>query len=127
MRTIETFKTLEQQQQPLQMPSLELLVLPIGRMGNRMRQTMRFKILRHAVDVLGQRLKLGMVLAREAPDQNMHLAAIVGEPAGQLFAHQDIGVIRQTPNAVHAIVIGEGDQVHAPRFGLGIHRLGLAV
>ena len=73
------------------MPQFQQVVLAIHRVGEGMSKIVLFDILSHLIDVLGNRLNGIMVGLRQAPDQNVHLAAVFGEVAGDFLAGEDVG------------------------------------
>ena len=52
VRAVQTLKPLKQQQQPLQMPALQAIVLPVNRMRYRMGDIPLFNKPRHFVNIL---------------------------------------------------------------------------
>ena len=68
-----------------------------------------------------------VVGAGDAVDEDVHLAVVLGEPAGQLLADDDIGVPCDLQSAVDRVVVGQRDEVHAAPLCLGAHFRGAAV
>ena len=68
-----------------------------------------------------------MIVAGESPDQDVHLASILGEVAGEFFAGEHVRAIEDFRDAIDRVVIGDGDEVHAAAPGLGVHIRRLAV
>jgi hypothetical protein len=65
--------------------------------------------------------------AVDAPEQQVHLALVFGEPAGELFADDHVGLVRDLQRAVDRVVVGQRDEVHAAPLGLRAHVGGAAV
>ena len=95
VRAVETFKTLEQEDETFEMPSLQDVVLTIDGVGDGMRQVSFFNIARNFVDVGGDRLHGGVIFACQSPEQDVHLASVLGEIAGEFFPAQGIGKIEE--------------------------------
>ena len=71
-----------------------------------------------------------MLLARDAPDEHVQLAAVLGEPAGELFADQHVAAVGDdAQDAVDAVVVGDGDEVHpaAARLRVDLRRGAVAL
>ncbi len=62
MRAVKTFETFEQQQESLEMPAFQAIVLPVERMSNAVGDLVLFDELRNAINVAGHRLKLGVLI-----------------------------------------------------------------
>src|SRR5262245_24951818 len=93
VRAVEALEAFEQQQQSLQMPALELVILAIKWMRNRVSDLLLLDVFRDRVDVVGGGLKLLVIQGRDAPDEHMHLAAIFGDIAGELFTYDHVAAL----------------------------------
>jgi hypothetical protein len=109
-------------------PPLQLLVLTVDRVGDGVGDAAALDVLRHRVNVLGPGLQRVVILASDPVDQDVHLAVVFGEPAGQLLAHQHVLVpVRNAKDAFDRVVVRDGDEVHPPALGLGVDLGGVAV
>ena len=114
VRAVETFKPLKKQQQSFQVPAFELVILPVDRMGHRVRDLVLLDVLGHIVNVPGAGLKRFVDRRVDPVDQHVKLAMILGKPAAQLFADNDVGSIGDLKRPLDRVVIGERDEIHLP-------------
>jgi hypothetical protein len=95
VRAVQAFESLEQQDQPLDVPALQLVVLPVDRMRHRVRDALRFDVLGDVVNILRPRLQLRVLLCVDAVDEQVEFAVIFREPDRHLFADQHIVLLRR--------------------------------
>ena len=83
---------------------------------------------RHLEDVAPQRLDARVQRLGHAVDAEVHLDRRVGEPAGHFFGHEEVVgagmAVQELEAPVDAVVIGDGDEIHAARFGDAVDVLG---
>ncbi len=121
VRAVQTFESLEEQQQPLQVPALELIVLAVDRMRHGMRDLLLIDVLRHGVQIARDALQMRMLRRRDSPHQHVQLAVILRKPARQLFANDHIAPIRNPGDPGDRIVIRDRDEIHPPPPRLRVH------
>jgi hypothetical protein len=125
---VVALETLEQQQQPLKVPALQLLVLAVDRVGDGVGDLFARDIGGDVVDVFRQRLQRLVVGAADAVDEDVHLALVLGEPARELFADEHAGLPVDDPqHALDRVVVGDRDEVHAAALRLRVNLGGGAV
>ena len=124
---VEALESLEQQEQPLEVPALELVVLPVDRMGDAVGDAIALDVLGDVVNVRRKLLQRVVILGGDAVDQHVHLAVVLGKPAGQLLADEHILARRDARHAFDRVVVGDGDEVHPAALCLGVNFLGIAV
>ena len=113
VRAVQALEALEKQQQPLKVPPLELVVLAVDRVGDAVGDPPRLDVGGNVVDVARERLQLGVLLAVDAVDEQVELAVVLGEPAGEFFADEHVRPIGDRQHALDRVVIGDRDEVHA--------------
>ena len=88
---------------------------------------MAAKVLHELEDVEAQLADLGMLLLVDAPDEHVHVECLRGEEGRDLFADDEILVVRQLQGALDGVVVGESDVRHPPHLGETVdrHRLGV--
>jgi hypothetical protein len=57
----------------------------------------------------------------------MHADAVFGKHARDLAADEHVGPVGQHQRAANLVMVGDGDEVHAPRLGAAVHALGRVV
>jgi hypothetical protein len=75
-------------------------------------------------DVLAQGVDFAVLQLGDAPDEDVGLAAIFRKTGADLFADEDAGEVGDFEAALDAVVIGDGDQVHAAIAQLLVKRAG---
>ena len=99
-------------------------------MGDRVGDAVLVNVVCDVVDVVRQSLKLSVIVLRDAEDEQVQLALIFREPAGDFFADQHIIALgSEREDAVDRVVIGDGDEIHPAAARLGVHlkRIGIAL
>ena len=116
---VERFETLEHEHESLDVPALEAVVLAIHGMSHGVGKFPAFDQGGKLVDVIRGGLEGVVIVAGDSPDQQVNLAMIFGEEAGDFLADEDIRRAK-TRDAGDGIVVGNGDEIHAAAFGLAI-------
>jgi len=117
---VQTFESVEDQNQPLDVPPIQHAVLAIQRMRHRVRDPILPHVPRHRVDIVCGSLQRIMIDRRDAPDQQMNLAAVLREIAGQFLPDQHVRHSRKLRHSGNRIVIRDGHEIHPPLLGLGV-------
>jgi hypothetical protein len=83
---------------------------------------------RHLPDIAPQRLDGFVQRLGHAVDAEVHLDRRVGEPTGHFFGYEEVVragmAVEELEAPADAVVIGDGDDVHAARFGDAVDLLG---
>ena len=90
MRAVETFESVEEQQKPFDVPPIQNPILAIKRVRHRVGDAMFGNIRRQRVDIMRDMLHRGVIFRSDPPYQQMDLAAVFREIAGDFFTHQNV-------------------------------------
>jgi hypothetical protein len=110
---VEALEMTEEEEEALDMAAGELLIEPVEGMCDGVGEVLGGEIFLEIVDILAEAEDIAVLGFREAPDEEVDLAMILGEPGGDLLGDEDAGEIGDLEAAVDAVVIGDGDEVHA--------------
>ena len=117
VRAVEGLPALKQQRGTFKVPRLQSTVLIVHGVRERMGEISPSEPPGQGVAVIPQSLLPDFVVhvRRQAPDEDMQLATILGEVGRDLLTDDDVGeaAIDEFDGAVDRVVVGECDEVHA--------------
>jgi len=119
----------EEEEEALDMVEGEFLVQAVKGMGYGVGKVLGGEIILEVVDALAEAMDVAVLLLVEPPDQEMNLTMILREPCGDLLGEKDAGKIGDLEAPLDAVVIGDGDEIHAAlaQQGVKLARIGIAV
>jgi hypothetical protein len=124
---VEALEVTEEEKEALDVAAGEFLIEPIEGMGDGVGEVLGGEIFLKVVDVLAEAGDVAMLRLCETPDEEVDLAAVLGKPGGDLLRDEDAGEIGDVQAAVDAVVIGDGDEVHAALAQEGVELAGVGV
>ena len=110
-------EVLEEQQQPFEMLDGQPVVYRIQRMGDDVENRFLMKIGGQFVDVVTDFLDFPVLGLGDIQGQNMQLAAVFREIAGDLLADKSTRQVGDFEGAVDTVVIADGHMRHPPSSG----------
>src|SRR5262249_21674647 len=114
---VHRLEDVEQQQQLLEVIDGQAIVDVIERMRARMNDSLGVEVGSQLDDVASKRLDLLKLGLRDGPAEDVDPAAIIRKVSGDLVADEGSGQMRDLEGAADAVVIGNGDELHAAALG----------
>ncbi len=125
---VDAFEMPEQQYQFLQMQRGEFVIRALQRMGHGMRQGLLGQIFLNIENIVLQSLNLAVLRLRQAPDEEVDLAFVIGETHRDFLAEDHAGQMGDLQTAFEGVVIRERHVLH-PRLSqpvVGFQRVAVA-
>ena len=110
---VDAFEVPEDQSKLLEVQRSQLLVGTVQRMRHGVRQRLFGQIALQIEDIVSTRLDLPVLGFREAPDQDVHFAFVVGKVRRHLLAKNHSGQVRNLQTSGDRVVIGDRHELHA--------------
>ncbi len=121
------FEHPKEQQQPFHVVQRQALVQRVHGVGAGVGNARDGQVVHQVVDVFAQAGDVGVVRLGQVPGQHVDLAAVFGEIGGDFLADEGVVQVGDFKAARQGVVVGDGDQVHAPAAGDVVQRLGVGV
>jgi hypothetical protein len=117
----------EEEEELLEVFDGEAVVDGPERMGEAVAEVISPEIGHQVMDIMPGLLDVPVLGFIEVINQDMGLAAILGEIGGDLFTEKGVGQAGDFETAVNVVVVGDGDPGHAPLFGDAVEGPGLGI
>ena len=125
---VDAFEVPEQQRELLEVQGGEFFVDAVKRVGEGMSDVFRSQEGLHFVNVFAGVVDLAVLGLGDSPDEKVDTAFVLGKIDGDFFADDHAGQVRDLEAPFDRVLVGEGHEVHSPRFEeiVGLQRVGVA-
>ena len=112
---VEALEVFEEQHELLDVREREPVIDAVERMRDGVREVFRGEIFLQLEDVLAPRLQFPVLPRIDAPHEHVDFATGVGKARAHLLAEERARAAGDLEAAVDRVVVGDRDEVHAPR------------
>jgi hypothetical protein len=114
VNAVASLEAVEQHDQLLELRQAQPVVDPVERVGDRMGDVLGDQVVAELVEVAAQLLDHAVLGFVDSPSQTVDLATVLGEADGDLLGEEDSRQVSDLESAGDAVVVADGDELHAP-------------